>query len=130
MSKQYILNGAAFLASIVAITWSRLFTGAALEWVIFGIGAAVALAGVAGLKIAETRRVGAEFGVLGLVGAWAAVAALVFTGATLGWIAFGSAIAMAAVAGVGLVLHELSTERVVHTLEVREQEGVEIRTAA
>jgi membrane protein YdbS with pleckstrin-like domain len=129
MGKQYILNGTAFLASIVAIVWSRIYTGGSLEWVTFGLAAAIAVAGVAGLKVAQTRRNEVAFGVLGLIGAWTAVAALVFAGATLGWLAFAGGVAVALVAAGGLIVHELTTERVVHTLEVREQDA-ELRTAA
>ncbi|MEP9384018.1 hypothetical protein [Nocardioides sp. KR10-350] len=53
-----------------------------------------------------------------------------FTGATLGWLAFADAIAMAVLAAGALVLHELTTERVVHTLEVKEQEAPEYRSVA
>jgi hypothetical protein len=120
MGKQFILNGFALVASIVAIVWSRIFTGAALEWVVFGIGAAVAVTAVAGLKLATDHRTETGFGVLGLVAAWTAVAALVFGGAVAGWLAFADAIAMAVIAGAALALHEISTVRVVHTLEVRE----------
>jgi hypothetical protein len=132
MGKQYILNGTALVAGIAATLWSRLFTGGTLEWVVFGIGAAVALAGVVGLKVASTARTEAGFSLLGLVGAWSAFAALVFSGTTLGWLAFADAIATIVVAGAALVAHELTTERVVHTLEVREQDtaAAEFRTAA
>lgn len=130
MSKQYILNGTALVASVVGIVWSRLFVGNALEWVVFGLSAAIGLLGVAGLKISHTRRDEAGFGVLALIGAWSAVAALVFSGAALGWLAFADAIAAAVVAGVALVLHELSTERVVHTLEVQDSTHTEYRQVA
>lgn len=43
---------------------------------------------------------------------------LVFGGATSRWLSFADGCAMLALAVVGLVLHELSTERVVHSLEV------------
>lgn len=130
MGKQYILNGTALVASVVGIVWSRLFTGNALEWVIFGLSAGIGLLGVAGLKISHIRRAEAGFGLLALVGAWSAVAALVFTGATLGWLAFAGAVASAVVAAAALVLHEMSTERVVHTLEVQDSTHTEYRQVA
>ncbi len=123
MGKQYILNGTALVASGAGIIWSRLFTGGALEWVVFGLSAAIALAGVVGLKVSGTIRSEAGFSLLGLIGAWSAFVALVYGGATLGWLAFADAIAAALVAGAALVAHELTTERVVHTLEVREQDA-------
>lgn len=120
MGKKYLINGLALTASVVAIVWSRVFTGSTLAWVIFGIAAAIAAASVVGIRIARERLELTGFAALGLVAAWSAVAALVFTGATLGWLAFADAIGTAIVAAASLVRHELTTERVVHTLEVRE----------
>lgn len=130
MGKKYLINASALAASVVAIVWSRVYTGATLEWVIFGIAAAIAVAGVVGLRIASQRFELAGFTALSVVAAWTAVAALVFTGTTLGWLAFASAIALALVAAGSLVAHELTTERVVHTLEVREADQAEYRSVA
>lgn len=109
-----------YLPSLVAggllAVWSRSFTGAPLEWVAFGVSAAVLVAGVIGLT---TRRNIAGYGALSLIAAWSAVAALVFTGSALTWLVFADALAVAAVSLAGLTVHELSTERVVHTLDVR-----------
>jgi hypothetical protein len=52
------------------------------------------------------------------LGIWQIVQSLVFGGATSRWLSFADGCAMLALAVVGLVLHELSTERVVHSLEV------------
>ena len=123
MSKKYLINGLALIAAVVGIVWSRVFTGAALEWVAFGLAAATAVASVVGIRLASERFELAGFTALGTVAAWAAVAALVFTGATLGWLVFADEIALAAIAAGSLVLHELTTEKVVHTLEIREQSG-------
>lgn len=130
MGRKYAINGIALIASIVAIVWSRIYTGAALEWVAFGLAAAIAVASVIGIRLADKRHELAGFTALGVVAAWSAVAALVFTGATLGWLAFGGAVATALIAAGSLVLHELTTERVVHTLEVREQAQPEYRSVA
>jgi len=132
MGKKYLINGLALTASVVAIVWSRVFTGNTLAWVAFGIAAAIAAASVVGIRLANERFELAGFTALGLVAAWSAVAALVFTGATLGWLTFADAIATAVLAAGALVRHELTTERVVHTLEVREpvNEGAEYRSVA
>jgi hypothetical protein len=37
------------------------------------------------------------------------------------WVGLGAALAMVALAVIGLTLHELKTERVVHSIELREQ---------
>lgn len=130
MGKKYLINGFALVASVVAIVWSRVYTGATLEWVTFGIAAAIAAAGVVGLRLASERFELTGFTALAVVGAWTAVAALVFTGATLGWLAFASTIALALIAAGSLVAHELTTERVVHTLEVRESDQADYRSVA
>jgi hypothetical protein len=121
MNKRYIINSTALVAGVFLIAASRVFTGTTLEWVAFGVSAAVAVLGATGLAIAQLRRHTAGFATLTAVAAWSAVAALVFTGTTLGWLVLADAIAAAAVAFGALVVHEVTTERVVHTLEVREQ---------
>jgi hypothetical protein len=55
---------------------------------------------------------------LAVLGIWSIVEAIVFDGSTLEWVSFATAIIGAAIATVGLTLHELSTERVVHELSV------------
>jgi hypothetical protein len=47
------------------------------------------------------------------------VASLVFAGSTITWLGFASGAAFVALALTGLTLHEVSTERVVHSIEVR-----------
>jgi hypothetical protein len=121
MYKRYILNTSTLVAAVVALVASRVFTGSALEWLTFGLSAVIAGFGIIGLSIAQQRRHTVGFGVLTAVAAWSLVAALVFTGGTLAWLALADSIALAVIALGALALHELSTERVVHTLEVREE---------
>ena len=52
---------------------------------------------------------------------WTIVESLVFNGTALSWITFGVAAGMVALAIAGLTVHELTTERVVHSLESAEQ---------
>ena len=56
--------------------------------------------------------------ILALLGIWSIVQAIVFTGSTLEWFSFATAAAGALLATVGLVVHEATTERVVHELSV------------
>jgi len=53
----------------------------------------------------------------GALALWAAVASVVFTGTTLTWLSFTEAIGFVGLAIVGLVAHELMTERIVHEFE-------------
>ena len=57
-------------------------------------------------------------GLLGLLGVWSIVQAIVFEGSTLEWVSFTTAAVAALLATVGLTIHELTTERVVHELSV------------
>jgi hypothetical protein len=53
-----------------------------------------------------------------VLGAWAIVQALAFGGNELKWWSFGTACAIAGVSAIGLAIHEMTTERVVHELAV------------
>ena len=55
-----------------------------------------------------------------VVSAWTLVACLVFSVATARTLAFAGSLAIAGLALVGLTVHELSSERVTHSLEVTE----------
>ena len=59
------------------------------------------------------------FGVSTVFTLAAAVAALAFSGSALTWLVFADALALAAVALADLTAHEVGTEHVVHSLEVR-----------
>jgi hypothetical protein len=105
-----------FLAGFLAVA-SQVWTGDTLQWLFVGGGAAmivVALADVIGPSIQQR----ALDGVLAVLGAWTVVEALIFDGNDLKWWSFASAAALAGLAAIGLALHEMSTERVVHELSV------------
>ena len=57
-----------------------------------------------------------------VVSAWTIVASAVFSEATVQNLTLASALAVAGLALVGLTVHELSTERIVHSLEVGSSE--------
>jgi hypothetical protein len=61
-------------------------------------------------------------GILALVGVWSIVQAIVFDGTTLEWVSFATAAAAALIATIGLTIHEMTTERVVHELSVTRSE--------
>lgn len=62
-------------------------------------------------------------GLVAVLGAWTIVASLVFVPTTAATLGFASALGFVALGVVGLTAHELTTERVVHSLEVEESEG-------
>jgi hypothetical protein len=62
-------------------------------------------------------------GAIAAVSAWLIVSSQVFAQSTVSDLSFASALAVGALAAVGLTAHELDTERVVHKLEVHEGQG-------
>ena len=56
---------------------------------------------------------------IGILGAWTIVASLVFAGSVVTWLGFASAVVFVGLALIGLTFHELYTERVVRSFEVR-----------
>ena len=143
MSLKYINNLLILVAGAFLVVASRTFAPDTAGWLGLGVGAlAVVLAGagiavarltpaaradrrdpVAAAAPAEASTASIGFGLTALIGAWTIVASVVFSGATQGWLVFADALALAGVALVQLSVHEVTTERVVHTLVVsREQE--------
>jgi hypothetical protein len=100
------------------------FSAPVAGWVGFGVFTGLTVVG--GVAAAVSRRLGARVGhgALALVGLWSLIAALVFSGTVLTWLVFADALALALVALADLTVHELSTERVVHQLEVRDAPAV------
>src|SRR5579875_1776290 len=93
----------AFLA-VVAMAFSAPVTG----WIGFGVFTGLTLLAFAsGAAVSKIGRKGV-YALLGLVGLWSLIAALVFAGG----------IAMAVIALGDLTAHEVTTENVVHRLEV------------
>jgi len=105
--------GAAFLA-VSAMAFSAAVAG----WLAFGVSTGLAV--VAAASMATARRTGQRIGhgVAGLVALWSLIAALIFTGSVLTWLVLADAIALGVVALADLAAHEVSTENVVHRLEV------------
>ena len=58
--------------------------------------------------------------VIALAGLWSLIAALAFSGSALTWLVFADAIAVGVLGLVDLAVHEATTERIVHQLEVRD----------
>jgi hypothetical protein len=56
-------------------------------------------------------------GIAAALAAWTIVENLVFSRTLMAWLTFGAAAGIVAIGVAGLIAHELSTERVVHSLE-------------
>lgn len=115
-----------FLA-VAAVAFSAPVAG----WVGFGVFTGLTVLGGAGAVFANRPATRIGHGVLGLVSLWALIAALTFTGPALTALVFADALAVALIALVDLTAHELTTERVVHQLEVHQPTAVNtVSTAA
>ena len=119
MNSRYVTNiGLALMGGFLVVV-SQAWSVSVFMWVMLGIGAAaVALAGSIALP-GRGRSQRILDGIIGVLGAWTIVASLVFGGTVVTWLGFGSGGALVALAVIGLSIHELYTERVVHSFEVR-----------
>ncbi len=118
LSLRFVLDnlfvlGAAFLA-VSAMAFSAPVAG----WLAFGVSAGLLVLAMASLGTA--RRAGQRIGhgLVGLAALWSLIAALIFTGPALTWLVLADAIALGVLALADLAAHEVSTENVVHRLEV------------
>jgi hypothetical protein len=120
LSSRFLLDmlfvvAGAFL-TVVSLAWAASLAG----WTAFGVFTAVTVIAAvsAGLSVNRSRRLG--HGLIALVALWSLVAALVFSGTLLTWLVFADAIALGVLALADLAAHEATTERIVHSIEVRE----------
>jgi|Tabmets5t2r1_1033131.scaffolds.fasta_scaffold26521_2 hypothetical protein len=109
-------------AFLVAATFA--FAASTVVALAFGLGIAMLLvsAGIA-VRYREDLPSLAIGAGIAVVSAWTILASLVFSNGTVDDLAFASAIAIGALSVLGLTAHELSAERVVHALEVRERKS-------
>jgi hypothetical protein len=119
----FVVAGA-FL-TVASMAWAASTAG----WTAFGVstGITVLAAVSAALGTKLSHRLG--HGLIALVGLWSLVAALAFSGTVLTWLVFADAIAVGVLALADLTVHEATTERIVHALEVREPAREEHITA-
>jgi type IV secretory pathway VirB2 component (pilin) len=118
MSQRFISNVALAIAGAVVVVASQAFSASLTGWLTFGVSlGALALLAVVQRDRARGRLQRMLDIATGALALWSAVASVVYTGTTLTWLSFGEAIGFVVLAVVGLVAHELSTERIVHAFE-------------
>ena len=119
LSPRFALDNTAVLGGGFLAVSSMAFSADLAGWLGFGVSTGFVVLG--GLGAAFARRTGqkAGHGLLAVVALWSLIAALVFSGTALTWLVFADALALVAVALGDLTAHELTTERVVHQLDVR-----------
>jgi hypothetical protein len=118
MNSRYLTNAALAVIGGFTVVASQVWIPATFMWLAFS---AAILAVMLSTAIALKGRGNVQRGLDGLVailGAWTIVASLVFSGSVVTWLGFASGAAFVALAFIGLTIHELYTERVVHSIEV------------
>lgn len=120
MSLRFGLGTLFAVAGGFLVAASLAFSANTVGWLAFGVSAGVAVLATAALGRRGISRTSYGNAAAFAVGLWSLVAALIFTGSTLSWLVFADALALVAVALTDLALHEIGTERVVHTLEVHD----------
>jgi hypothetical protein len=118
MSSRFISNVALALAGAGVVVASQAFTPHVTGWVTFGVSLG-ALALMALVQLDRARGLVQRLldAVTGALAIWSAVASVAFSGTTLTWLSFAEGFGFVGLAVLGLVAHELKTERVVHSIE-------------
>ena len=120
LSSRFLLDSLFVVAGAFLTVASVAWAAGTAGWTAFGVSAGVTVLAAASAAAARkgSRRFG--HGLIGLVALWSLVAALAFSGVALTWLVFADAIALGVLALADLAAHEATTERIVHSLEVRE----------
>jgi hypothetical protein len=102
------------------IVATQVATGATLEWLAVGAGVLALIdAGIDAYRPGGAQRT--LDAATAVIGAVMIVFALVFAGTVGLWLSFGLAGGLALVAIAGMVLHEMTSERVVHSLTIEHE---------
>jgi hypothetical protein len=118
MSIRYLTNMLLALVAATLVVFTMAFAPGVAATLTFAFAIALTVIGAASL-IAPTGIVQRVIGgIVAVIGAWTIVASLVFAAPTVLWLGFAAGAAAVGLAVIGLTVHELTTERVVHSLEV------------
>lgn len=119
MNSRFLTNAVLAVLGGFIVVASMVWAPAVFMWLMLGSGILAVLA--AGAVVIKGRGNAQRplDATVGILGTWTIVASLVFSGSVVTWLGFASGVALVGLALIGLTLHELYTERVVHSLEVR-----------
>ena len=120
ISSRFLLDGLFVVAAAFLTVASMAWSAGPAGWTAFGVSTGIAVLAVASVASAKKNSLRVGHGLLGLVALWSLVAALAFSGTALTWLVFADAIAVGVLALADLAVHEATTERIVHSLEVRD----------
>jgi hypothetical protein len=120
LSSRFLVDSLFVVAGAFLVVASMAWSAGTAGWTAFGVSTGITVIAVASAVLARkvSHRIG--YGLIGIVGLWSLVAALVFSGTALTWFVFADAIAVGVLALADLAVHEATTERIVHQLEVRD----------
>lgn len=119
MNPRFISNLLLALAGGFVVVVSQAFDVSATGWITFGVALGIlSMLGVVQLDHGRGRLQRALDGVAAALAVWTVIASVVFDGTTLTWLSFAEGLGLVALAVAGLAVHELSSERVVHSLAI------------
>jgi hypothetical protein len=122
MSTRYLTNLVLALVGGFLLVASQAFAVAIFTWLMLAGGIATIVVAAPGAMVGSRGDLqrGLDY-MLILLGDWTIIASVVFGGVAITWLGFASGAALVVLALAGLTAHELSTERVVHSLDVRRE---------
>lgn len=123
MSTRYLSNLTLMVAGGFLVVATQAFAAPTVAWLTFGIATGATIVGLSMLSIRPTIPQGVIGSLTVVLGAWTLVASVVFVPATVLWLGFAAGIAFVGLGVVGLTAHELTTERVVHSLDFDQQQA-------
>jgi hypothetical protein len=123
LSSRFLVDGLYVIAGAFLVVAAMAWSAGTAGWTAFGVSVGVAVIAAASATLASKTAQRFSHGVIALVAGWSLIAALIFSGSLLTWFVFGDAIALGVLALADLAWHEASTERVVHSLELRDLAG-------
>jgi hypothetical protein len=117
MRMHFISRLALLLIAEVLVVATQVWTMNTVSW-LFVVGGIVMLfaAAIDAEAPGSTQR--ALDAVIAVLGLFSVIQAIVLHGSALQWCSFGTGVALALLAALGLAIHETSTERIVHELSV------------
>jgi hypothetical protein len=119
LSSRFFLDNLFLLAAAFLVVVSMAWSAGTAGWIAFGVSTGITVIAAASAALAGPASRKAGHGLIALFALWSLIAALVFSGSVLTWLVFADAIAIGLLALADLTVHEATTERVVHQLEVR-----------
>jgi hypothetical protein len=118
LTSRFAVDLTAVVAGAFLTTAAFAFAAPVATWIAFGIFIGLIALGGLGVVLDHHTTGYVTHGLLTVVSIWSLIATLVFGGAALGWLIVAGAIAAVVLGVADLVAHEVTTERVVHQLEV------------